>query len=206
MCFEDKIETIKNHQNEICAIINNGVIQQYPTIQRIYNQIDKTEGDKQKLFKIFCGFYGITRCLRTLNEQNLRKLLLQGPQNKNAVPPLKNIIEQISRNRFEFSFATKARHTVDNNSPIFDVHVSRFFNGIKVNGNNKEEKFQSAEDVYSQLAGFYKARGQNGLAELIHIFDAHFPNTGFSDVKKIDFMIWGWGKLTKKQRRKHKRS
>lgn len=204
MGFGDKIETIRNHQNEICTIISTGVNRQYPTIQRLYNMKNKTEDDNQQLFTTFCSFYGV-RFKNQLNINNLRDLLIQGPRNQNAVPSLRDAIEDISLEKIEFSFATKVRHTINNNHLIFDSHVSNFFNGIKVIGNSGEEKIQSAEDIYSQLESFYAARRQNGLAELIDIFDAHFPDAKFSDVKKLDFMIWGWGKWTKSQKKQQKR-
>ena len=97
------------------------------------------------------------------------------------------------RPQVHLSFASKVLHTIDNDLPICDRMVKEFFEYSAPRG-SLEEKILCACRIYDELTAMYKARRENGLLRLADVFSARYADD-FSDVKKIDFMIWGFGRL-----------
>ena len=96
------------------------------------------------------------------------------------------------RPQVHLSFASKVLHTIDNDLPICDRMVKEFFEYSAPRG-SLEEKILCACRIYDELTAMYKARRENGLLRLADVFSARYADD-FSDVKKIDFMIWGAGR------------
>ncbi len=122
-------------------------------------------------------------------EIDLEKIL----NNLYKLPTLRN------RNTIQFSFATKLLHTIDNSNPIFDAEISAIIYRA-VLGNNKEEKIESAEIIFSYLKELYlKLIGNKKMQEIIKKFRTKFnvSKNMISDVKILDFIIWSLGKLKK---------
>ena len=102
-----------------------------------------------------------------------------------------------NQNTFQFSFATKLLHTVNNKLPIYDKQVRKSV-GLKTpynyNSNlNAEEKIQCLQDYYEKLKSLYRRLlNDHELKSLIKECRKKFKweRDQISDVKIIDYMLW----------------
>ena len=175
------IETVKQNKRLIFAEINEGV-EKYLKIQDRFRsgRIDK------EFESTFLGFYRLNRRKTYVDLDAMRTML----RDKNDLS-IREIISDLSGTTVEFSFATKVKHTINDQLPIYDKHVRDFFGFRRPNG------IDSAVNCYENLCGVYRQYSEYGLADLKVAFDEGFPTykDKISDVKKIDFMIWGGGGL-----------
>src|SRR3989344_4255422 len=107
-----------------------------------------------------------------------------------------------NNNLFQFSFATKLLHAIDNNSPISDAKILRVFYKRRRTDGSKEEKIKSCLEIYEFLKDTYSCFLQEGqLKKLILKFREKFDVTEnkMSDIKVVDFIIWSLGKLSTKK-------
>lgn len=97
--------------------------------------------------------------------------------------------------RIEASFSSKMLATLNPQMPIWDsIVISKL--GIKtVAYSDKEKRLKEAVHIYHQIDYWYQGFLQsNGSQAFIEAFDKEFPKyKNFSDVKKVDFLIWGSG-------------
>ena len=87
-------------------------------------------------------------------------------------------------------------HTLNPEKPILDKNVREFFApdiDLAVKGRNEEEKIESAVSVYATLEKWYAEYLPTDEAkDVLQYFDELFPTyKNISDVKKIDFFLWG---------------
>lgn len=184
------INMVIAESNQIQTAIQRGV-HDYLEIQRLYdaNQIDNHFRD------VFSSFYCLRLAFGHLNEGGLWGLI----QSRQVVPiddAIRRVANPGGRNAF-ISFASKTLHTIDNNLPIIDNYVYDFLEINRPNADNLNGRIQQCEEIYRVLCNFYTERNENGLVRLAETFNQIYPNIGnqISDVKKIDFMIWGFGRL-----------
>ena len=105
---------------------------------------------------------------------------------KMALERIKNI-----QGSYEVSFSSKMAHTINPLNPIWDKIVTKEHFGINSpypKAKNREKASCDKYDAYVDKFYDYMAT-KEGMA-LIHIFDLEFPESGISDVKKIDFILW----------------
>lgn len=180
-------------------------IAKYLTIRSMYkdNTID------EDFLDLFYSFYGLSRQEQNIDRASLQNLIQSGRNKKTIRVPdqrqyerlLNNAITTISRNNTsQFSYSTKVLHTIWNDLPIYDSRVAQF-TGFRA---KTAATCQSIRTLYDQ-------REQNGLARLVEEYDKlvssptcrdliRFKRKSFtpaqasriSNVKKIDFMIWGF--------------
>ena len=200
-------------------------IAKYLTIKRRYdsNEILRQRGVETPEFQtVFNDFYALRG---QVNRQNLWKLISKRVVREPLDQAIRDAIISISydshRNgriipTVQFSFATKAFHTIRNELPIYDDIVGEQFFGLAVRQNvSYEERLASAVECYAMLCGYYERRYKNGLQKLVaeydklvkhndrfsykkNIFSTNKALTLVSDVKKIDFMIWSFREKKKK--------
>ena len=111
--------------------------------------------------------------------------------------------------KFQFSFATKAVHTFDPTSPIYDSRVADYLkkfegcSGIRLHAVmrrdpvTKKSKFDPVADhlrvinnwniIKSWYASF---KADPRYKQWISWFDGEFGSNTITDTKKIDFIIW----------------
>lgn len=111
-----------------------------------------------------------------------------GASFEEALEELKN-----SNGKLEISFASKLVHVIDPTQPIWDRNVSVLHFGMKAPGYGKPIGVRQAEAIkvyhdYSDM--FYEYLKSNDGQELIRLFDDKYPNSGLTDVKKLDFILW----------------
>lgn len=92
---------------------------------------------------------------------------------------------------YEISFSSKMAHTINPLNPIWDSVVTKRHFGIcppYARAKNKERACCDRYDLY--LDKFYDyMTTEEGIA-LVALFDREFPQSGISNVKKIDFILW----------------
>ena len=186
------IDQIIAESNRIQTCIQTGV-QQYLEIQRQYDSMNPLGED---FLDCFSDFYVLTPQMTNVNRANLLKLI-----NSRTLVSIEEAIRSLivpNDPAVNFSFATKALHTIDTSRPIYDLHVGHFFRlEQERNIENFEERIQQRVGLYNSLCAFFMDRNGNGLIRLAAAFDTIYPSIGnqISEVKKIDFMIWGFGRL-----------
>lgn len=97
--------------------------------------------------------------------------------------------------RIEASFASKMLAAIKPEMPIWDSIVLSKLQ-IKPSQNpDKQKRLNETVEIYSWIHSLYSSFIQTSEAsKFIQAFDEAFPEyTGFSIVKKIDFIIWGSG-------------
>lgn len=94
------------------------------------------------------------------------------------------------QNTFETSFSSKMIHTFDPNMPIWDNVVTKRHFGITAPTypKNREQKTVEKYNYYKEKFYDYLKSGEGQM--IIELFDDKFPDSGISDVKKIDFILW----------------
>lgn len=104
-------------------------------------------------------------------------------------PKLSDFLDDIKKRitgRIEISFVSKLLHTSNPDKYIiYDKHVANFFACSQSRHHNKAELYFNLMNKYKQLG------------KLSDCFDKLFNDEECKNItqnKKIDFMIWGWGK------------
>lgn len=91
---------------------------------------------------------------------------------------------------YETSFSSKMAHTFNPQTPIWDKIVTTDHFGFRspTGQKDREQKTVRRFEEYSwKFRGYMKSKeGQM----FIGMFDKAFPDSGISDVKKIDFILW----------------
>lgn len=92
----------------------------------------------------------------------------------------------------EASFSSKMLATINPEKPVWDTMVLQNL-GKKPGGKNQPEKLRNAVMLYEDIDRWYTDfLGTENARKLIRLFHQKFPEfDSFSDVKKIDFILWG---------------
>ena len=147
----------------------------------------------RKFQKTFNGFYRVRR------DENWQKIFYdlfescKTMESRSFELILRTIFEKTGR--IEASFSSKMLASLDPQMPIWDsVVLARL--GLKpISSTNKEKRIQDAVEIYQTIEYWYRGFLQaDGAQDILKQFDAAFSEyTGFSPVKKIDFLLWGSG-------------
>ena len=179
MPIRSNIDEIKRNKTFIQCFIRPG-IQSYKTIMELYSAPVR---DVNLLCHFFFDFYNI-RGLDSDFQRACFNSFLDDPTRK--FQDLHKAMNEIT-GRNEFSLSTKLYHTAHPGDGIIVDKYVRDFCG-------------RAKDV--QNFDLWKSIGKDfensRVNDLINVFDELFEHDrGISRLKKIDFMIWGWGKWKK---------
>jgi len=193
------IDNIVNSKERIFLKIKSRIkdLERYFFIEKEYKKGNIKDNLKfQKTYRKFYVMRFLTQrflkeyfIILSNKETNLRKIL-----NRLYEIPIGKGIKAI-----HFSFTTKLLHTVNNNLPIYDSLVGKFFD-LKVSGSSKKDKINSRVEVYDKLRKYYKDLLNNKrIKKIILTFRRKFNcNKGkISDTKILDFIIWAKGQLKK---------
>ncbi|MFH0830068.1 MAG: hypothetical protein V1887_02825 [Candidatus Aenigmatarchaeota archaeon] len=109
----------------------------------------------------------------------------------NKESDLRTILEGLYRidKNVQFSFATKIKHTVEPDKPIWDSQIRRAF-GLKTpNGiNDACEKYNELERKFQELLNDDRIKGMLDRTRASLIIDKNDIN----DVKLLDFILWSY--------------
>lgn len=95
--------------------------------------------------------------------------------------------------QLEISFSSKLIHIINPNRPIWDNNVSVQHFGMKLPGYNIDSAIRQKEiiKVYHEYCSrFYEYLDSSEGRTVIRLFNEKYPHTGFTDAKKIDFLMW----------------
>jgi len=95
--------------------------------------------------------------------------------------------------RLEISFSSKLIHIINPDRPIWDNNVSVQHFGMKLPGYNLDSATRQNEIIkayHEYCSRFYEYRDSDEGQTVIGLFNEKYPHTGFTDTKKIDFIMW----------------
>ena len=180
--YENNLRELKDKLQEIKYFVYSGI----PYYLKLMELKQQNDSRWIVLFKNFYKIQGLTTRQRDDFFVYFQNVLFNH-QAKNKIN-LQEIIqycrENIVKNREDLSFISKLLHTYrPDKFIIYDKFVHKFFNPTGYAG--KTELYQMLSEAY----------GNDDMNEVERCFDEEFTkNTDISSLKKIDFMIWGWGK------------
>ena len=180
MCIPQNCREIVENRETIKYFIEPG-ISAYKNIMYLYANRNHNGNDNALLCHLFYDFYNI-RGLQNDRKRAVFTFFLEHPGLH--VDELFNRILEITQ-RHDLSLTTKLYHTANRqNGIIVDVHVCDF-----CGRENVARNIQLLERIQDDF-------NNQCVRDLAGCFDALFPQQGqgISALKKIDFMIWGWGK------------
>ena len=161
----------------------------------LYTQIQNDIRDTPSFREVFAKFYFVPKTSITLNDQELffNKMFANHPSD-----PLDfaKSLKDDGAQKFFLSFATKAVHTFNNDSPIYDSVVVSYLHQQR----NAHMSYTDAISNWIKLKDWYETFLQTEEAdEWVAWFDNNFPSyTWISKVKKIDFIIYSFAAVRKK--------
>lgn len=162
------------------------------TYEYIMNQAYKANIARDNDFqKKFNHFYRIRRDSKW--REKYYEIFENNKTNKDEVT-FENILCNIYvfTDKTEASLASKMLATINPEKPIWDSRVLSFLN-LKPKGKNVIELQDSMIEIYAQIEEWYRVYlATDEARENISLFDRLFPQYSWiSDVKKIDYLIWG---------------
>jgi hypothetical protein len=99
---------------------------------------------------------------------------------------------EIPPKRVEASFSSKLLHTLlPEKYPTWDEFIGRNTKITIPKAGTPKEKFDKAVKGYEQLIQWFKSyRDSTNGKDMLALFEKYYPNSGISDIKKIDLVLW----------------
>lgn len=113
-------------------------------------------------------------------------------KNKVNSPSFEETIRYIHKElgRFEASFSSKLVATINPSLPIWDSIVLKN-SGKKPPAYNKKNRMEEIILLYDAIKNEYeKILEEEKGKKIIELFDNEYPNSGITDIKKVDFVFW----------------
>ncbi|MBO7477190.1 MAG: hypothetical protein J6U04_04570 [Salinivirgaceae bacterium] len=184
---DEILNSLQENKNVKCLGQKMNPVQKY-----LYTINKKDEADSNEYKAIYKNFYGLGRFSSNdfvneyFKELQIKKTEYENVDSKCVMDVIKHFQPFTSSN--QYSFSTKLLHTINNDYPIYDSKVGRFYCGGTPN-----PAMETFEPFYKELINEYKRiGGEKLLVKTIEYLDEKvgfgFENISF--VKKIDFIIW----------------
>ena len=113
-------------------------------------------------------------------------------ENKGSAPSFEKTLKYFEKElkRIEPSFSSKLVATINPNLPIWDSVVLDNLQ-LKPPAYYRKDRIEESIKLYERIVDWYKdyLKDEEGQ-KMIELFDEEYPNTGITDIKKIDFVIW----------------
>jgi hypothetical protein len=177
-----------NRVQEVLPRIEPG-LKKYKLIMSIFKQTDVS--NDRNFQKMYNGFYRVRRnqdwCILYYNYMQEMKESKYEVLFENT---LKYIFDQTQR--IEPSFSSKLVATINDSLPIWDKFVLQN-TGFRPPNNllSNEERIKNCLTTYNQIILWYEeALKCDSVIEAINLFDKKYPESGISDIKKIDLILW----------------
>ncbi|MBC8213849.1 MAG: hypothetical protein ISR90_02720 [Candidatus Marinimicrobia bacterium] len=92
--------------------------------------------------------------------------------------------------RIEASFSSKLLATINTSMPIWDVFVLENLK-LKKPAQYSKTRIEDTVKLYNRIFCWYKNMtiSSEGI-QMLEIFENEYPESGISDIKKIDFILW----------------
>lgn len=116
-------------------------------------------------------------------------------QKKNKGVSFEETLEYLkeAEGQLEISFSSKLIHVTNPNRPIWDKNVSVQHFGMKVPGYNIDGALRQKEIIkiyHEYCSRYYEYLESDEGQTVIRLFNEKYPHTGFTDAKKLDFIMW----------------
>lgn len=165
---------IKKTYDNDCQISNNRNFQDAYRKFYIMNSAGLTHKHFEKYFQLLEG-----------KETNLEEILNQLYQ----IKTLRNV------HSIQFSFGTKLLHTINNDLPIYDIHIASMTNLLQPNDSALEKSLRIAKrlELYNQLIDFYKnILEEREIKQLLENVRTEFKwaEDKISNLKVLDYLLW----------------
>jgi len=162
--------------------------------KNIMNSVNKIDVSKDAEFKrLFNGFYKVRHPKKEWYDKYYQLMQEQKDKKRSYKEVLEKLLEEPG-GRIEVSFASKLMATIDSKKPIWDQYVLENL-GLKKEWDNtpKDKKIEKAVEIYNRIERYYNKflnskEGKNFIKKFNECFHDY---TDISDMKKLDFIIWG---------------
>lgn len=181
---------INDNANSIFSVLSQQDIQRYDFIMDTYRQGDITKNTQ--FMRAFKAYY----IMRYTSKRYIDKFFRVMEELKHVEKPDLGFVSRPLYSideRHELSFITKMMHTRFDNYPIFDKFVCKFFGFKRPDGSIENKILESQIIIDTMSATYAYIKEQKAIQATIDKFDVLFPNN-ISFEKKIDFLIWAYGK------------
>lgn len=139
--------------------------------------------------KAYNGFFRMGRRTEEYYQDYYSYLEQHKTSGVNFAEALKFLYEK--HGRLEMSFVSKMLAMVEPEYPIWDSVVTKGHFKIIAPYANAKNRLQQGIERYDQYCRNYSSYMQTEEGKKkIEEFDRLFPQTGISDVKKLDFILW----------------
>jgi hypothetical protein len=174
-------------------VYSEPIISDLKKYQYIMNTLYKTDVSSDTIFrKTFNGFYKIRS--KPAHFYEVYYDFLQ-KHKKDKVPQFNEILRYLYEEcgTLEASFTSKLLHTINPSLPIWDsVVLARL--GLKGTDSSLpiDLRYIKSQSTYDSLIIWYKSmQDTEDGQKVIEIFDKTYHDNGITDIKKIDFIMWG---------------
>lgn len=182
---------INNNAKDIFSVLSQQDIKKYDFIMDTYRRSDITKNTQ--FMRAFRAYY----IMRYTTQSYADRFFQVMEELKHVEKPDLGFVSRSLYSideRHELSFITKMMHTRFNNYPIFDKFVCKFFGFQRPKGSIENKILESQIIIDTMSATYAYIKEQRVIQATINKFDALFPNN-ISFEKKIDFLIWAYGKV-----------
>lgn len=192
--------------DEINEILNNPklkyAIKLYKNIQREYDNKNISLEDNISFRSSYESLYKLSEGIKhQINKDAYFKVFEELRNNANItydelLNKISSVIKKNNQNNTNKDhenqkvFASKMLHTMNNNEIIIDMNVSKCF-GIRYRNMPQFSYDYLKGNIIDYLNNHEEAK------RIIELFDSKYPNSGISDIKKIDFVLWIYGGVNK---------
>ncbi|MFS0779587.1 DUF6508 domain-containing protein [Neobacillus sp. 3P2-tot-E-2] len=161
-------------------------LEKYMKIMDLVNSVDVS---KDKEFqRAFNGFYRVRQRPQAFYDTFYSFM----EENKGSTPSFGKTLKYIEKElgRIEPSFSSKLVATINPDFPIWDSVVLNNLQ-LKPPAYYRKDRMEETIRLYERIIDWYKdyLKDEEGQ-KIIELFDEEYPNTGITDIKKIDFVIW----------------
>lgn len=161
-------------------------LEKYLKIMKLVKSVDVS---KDKEFqRVFNGFYRVRQRSQAFYDTFYSFM----EENKESAPTFEKTLRYIHKElgRIESSFSSKLVATLNPVLPIWDSVVLHNLQ-LKPPAYYRKDRIEETIRLYADINDWYKdyLKDEEGK-KIIQLFDEEYPDTGITDIKKIDFVIW----------------
>lgn len=201
-------------RKKLAEILNNLDRESIDVYNFLNSEFKKGDVSKNHLFQfVFRSFYRLENAglspdfksrffdLMEVNRDN-KSIEIEGLLRElEKYPRLKENKTEEKKGSFQFSFVTKLINTIDPEFPIYDSKVSKAIIGSSYSptGEFKDKlKVYSARHDVIRKTYLYILENES-FKFIFSKFDNSFPDNKLTELKKLDFIFWSYGKLLDKK-------
>ena len=161
-------------------------IERYQFIMEKVRQVDVSSDEGFQ--KTYENFYTLGRYPKEFR----RDYFAYMGRGKEAKPSFEETLSYFLKyGTLEVSFSSKLVHTLDPEQPIWDRNVTDKHFGYKIPAYGTKDREKKILDRYERYKReFLKYMASDDGKAVIQAFDQAFPKTAFTDLKKVDFVLW----------------